>query len=170
MRSPPDMSAHRLQAFAADQPDRSDRPGDSLTAGALITEVVLTGGGGSDEAGKAVACACADTCGGVAGIYTAHFNVPKFVMEQEPFQQKVGGLRVAPSVFLSPGAEQPVCFGLFLEHFGMVCTSPTTVLHIKNNVIIHMYHFVEQGGCNGLQRTVESAGGYIYLPAVCVLE
>ena len=46
---------HRKQAVSADEPDRLAGAGDCVTAGALIAEVVLSGGDGCHKAGNAVA-------------------------------------------------------------------------------------------------------------------
>lgn len=55
---------HRLQAITADKADRFAGAGDCMTAGTLIAEIVLPGGGGGDVP-------CAAACGAVAA-YDAH--------------------------------------------------------------------------------------------------
>ena len=129
---------------------------------------MLPGGGGCNKARNTVACVCAYAHGGIAGIYTAHFYFPEFVMEQQPFQKRIGGGCSAPPIFFSTKTEQAVLFRLFLEYLGVVCTAPAAILYIQYKVVIHMHHFMEQRGGDGFQGAVKCAACNVYLPAIGV--
>ena len=148
-----------------------------MTAGTLIAEIVLPGGGGGDVP-------CAAACGTVAaydayavGVVAGQLDFVNIVVQypcKQFIRQDSGGIR--PSVFLRPGTDKAVGFCNPLELLVMIGVIPATVLDVFNLLGVLVAELVEQGGDGVLNRAVKCTRSYVYLfaplplHAPCVIE
>lgn len=126
---------HGLKAIAADQTNRLAGTGDCLTAGALITKVVLPGGGGRNVPRAAVGCAVAAHDAYAVGVVAGQLDFLNVIVQYplEKFIRKdSGGIR--PSVFLRPSTDKAVGFGGLLEILVVISTAPAAILDICNEI------------------------------------
>lgn len=158
-----------LHAVPADEVDGAGGADDGPTVRADPAAAVAFGAscGSVPAAGRSVSAADLD----LPHVGAVHGDLPDVVVEN-PGQEEVGRLRVAPSVGLRAGhVQQSGGFCCSAEEFVVVGPPTAAILDVQDFVVHLMHHFMDHRGHHILDRAGKGPGCDVDLvasvPAFC---